>query len=185
MSWDEERSERVCFCGKGKIISVYRLDDWGRSDSYEYLECPICSNEYFYDNSSFLHSGNMETRGWIPIRVYGDEKRQELENKAHRQLLLQKAKERYLDTWISRFEKVKSKKEIWIILTNKGKYYPAESTFYRQTKNFNELQMRKYIEDRFIYYHLGQIFTICKIVPDWEYLGANEEDIKNLTPTDS
>ncbi len=46
MSWHETRSEKPCFCGKGKLVEINRSDDWNRHEHREHLECPECAAAY-------------------------------------------------------------------------------------------------------------------------------------------
>lgn len=47
MSW-ETMVDTIgkCECGKGKTRYISKMDDWGNSKSYEYVDCKQCYEKY-------------------------------------------------------------------------------------------------------------------------------------------
>lgn len=138
--------------------------------------CPDCKDLYIYDHTlKYWHSGKEIECGWILKTELEEEKnyKQDVENKA---------KELYYDLWRRQFEGLKTKKQIWIKLTLKGRYYPTESTFYKHTKGYSLILVSQYVDRFFNYSELKRVFEICGVSPDWITLRANKEDIDRFQP---
>jgi hypothetical protein len=125
------------------------MDDWNRSEERWEMDCIKCKKQYCLYQYSYLDSGmNCRTFLWV--------RREELEkvDKIEAQLtkakeeVVKKAKARYMDMWLSYFQDVKSKKEIWRRLTDNGKRYPSLSAFYNHTK---DTTLQSYLRGEFTY----------------------------------
>jgi hypothetical protein len=115
MSWEEiRRDTRPCRCGKGLIDYVVEMDDWNRCESWEEVRCLACRRE----NEAAARE---------------DERRAKLREAAAKKAVAL-AKERYLAKWLERFGG-KSKKAVWLALTNQGEDYPSLGTFYTHLKH--------------------------------------------------
>jgi hypothetical protein len=93
-----------------------------------------------------------------------------------------KVHELYYGRWQSHLMQARSKKDLWAILTQNGKYYPSLSAYYRHSKCKNIEALRKYADTFFNYHDLKRIFEVCIVKPDWDILGANEKDKERFKP---
>lgn len=177
MSWEEDfRRKYPCPCGKGEYEEVHYSDDWGRSETRYKMLCPKCKEKYVYDHTVIYgHPGNEVERGWVLKSVIEAEQE-------HRENVREKAKMLYFKFWKAKFRNLKSKKQIWKILTLNGKYYPSLGTFYKHTKAYTQEEMTEYIDHFFNYHDLKRVFEVCGIEPDWKNLGANGEEIRHFQP---
>lgn len=175
MSWEEIfRRKYPCPCRKGEYEEIHYADDWGRSETHFTMLCLNCKDKYVYDHTIIHgHPGNEIERGWVLKSVL------EAENE-HRISLEVKAKSLYLKLWKKRFECLQNKKQIWVVLTLNGKYYPSLGTFYKHTKGYNREEMMKYINGFFNYYDLKRVFQVCGVNPDWKSLGADKAEIQRF-----
>lgn len=178
MSWEIDWRRRCsCPCGKGEYEEIGSSDDWGRSEIHRTMLCPECTEKYVYDDTViYAHPRRERKRGWVLKSVLEEESR-------YRENVETKSRELYYVKWQNCFANVKTKKELWKTLTVHGKYPPSLGTFYSHTKKFGKEELTKEINRYFNYHNLKQVFEICRIEPDWEYLGVNDEDRKRFCPT--
>lgn len=135
-----------------------------------------CKEKYVFDSTVIHgHPGNEVVRGWILKSVLEEEER-------YRKNVETEARELYYAKWQNCFANAKTKKEIWKALTLNGKYYPSLGTFYSHTKNYGKEELIREIDRYFDYDGLKRVFEVCRIEPDWEHLGVNDEDRKRFRP---
>lgn len=151
--------EYACPCGSGKYVVSHYSDDWNRFDETWEMTCPNCKKEYvcytyYYYDSGMSCSSNI----WVPVRLYNKYKDFETRISNRKKEILNKAKTKWLSVWIEYFKKIKSKKDIWRILTDNGKRYPSLSSFYSHTSG---KPMSTYLENEFRY---DSIPIILKII---------------------
>ena len=177
MSWEEDfRKSYPCPCGKGEYEVISYSDDWGSSKMGYAMLCPECKKKYVYDHTIIgWHSGDEIERGWVLKSVLEEEQK-------YRKNVETKAKELYYDKWRDCFADAKTKKEIWKRLTLNGKYYPSLGTFYKHTKGYGREKLIESVNCYFKYSNLKQVFEVCRIEPDWRYLGVDYEDRKRFHP---
>jgi hypothetical protein len=103
-----------CRCGQGTVVFRVKMDNWNRMRRSFETRCPQCSLE-----------GEIERRKLQVEHQLGEE-------------CLQKARtlavERYLQTWLDRFENCNAK-AAWLQYTGGGGY-PSLGTFYRHVREF-------------------------------------------------
>ena len=175
MSWEEDYRRRFpCPCGKGEYEKVHYSNDWGSSRIERVMLCPNCKREYIYDETIVLYQkdGN-EERGWVLKTVL------EAEDK-YRKDVEERAKSLYLKLWQQKFTDLKTKKQIWKMLTLNGKHYPSMGTFYKNVRGFKREEILEYIDKFFEYHNLKRVFEIIWIEPDVRLLGLNEDDLNQL-----
>jgi hypothetical protein len=177
ISWELKNTGLyTCPCGKGEYEIETYSDDWSRTEERLEMLCPQCANLYVYDNTVLAgHPGDETLRGWVLKSVIEEEQK-------HKADLEAKAKQLYLGLWESKFIWLKTKKDIWRVLSHNGKYYPSLGTFYAHTKGYSVERLTKYINGSFNYYELKKVFEVCGIEPDWEFIGANKSEIKRFRP---
>jgi len=175
MSWEEDfRNRYPCPCGKGEYEEIHYSDDWGRTETRYVMLCPSCKEKYVYDHTVIPgHPGDEIERGWVLKSVL------EAEHK-HRKSVEEKAKTLYFKLWKKKFKSLRTKKQMWEILTLNGKYYPSLGTFYKHTKGYTQEEMTKYIDGFFNYHDLKRVFEVCGVNPGLKYLGANKEEIQRF-----
>lgn len=179
MSWEEiSRRRYPCPCGEGEYEEVHYSDDWRRSETHHEMLCPKCKESYVYDHTVIGgHPGDEIERGWVLKSVLEAKEK-------HRKSIEEKVKRLYFEFWAVKFRDLKSKKQIWKVLTLNGKYYPSLGTFYKHTKGYTQEEMMKYIDGFFNYHNLKQVFEVCGIEPDWKSLGVNKDEIQRFQPSD-
>jgi hypothetical protein len=114
MSWEASQYEKTCYCGKGKVLVTVESDDWNRSRSFETILCEGCKEKAEKD------------------RIIKEERTKKYMTLVSKVILY--FKNRYLYNWISYFNNVKSKKEIWNILKNINLENCSLQTFYKKCK---------------------------------------------------
>ena len=176
LSWEEDFLRKYpCPCGKGEYEYISYSNDWGSTRTEHTMLCSECREKYVYSSTVvYGHPGNEVERGWVlKSTIEAEEKRiKELMVKVH---------ELYFELWKSKFMDLKTKKNIWEILTFKGKYYPSLGTFYRHTKGYTREKLLNYIDSFFNKHSLNRIFEICDVKPDYEYLGFDEMEIQKIS----
>jgi hypothetical protein len=175
MSWERDFTKKYpCPCGKGEYEVSSYSDDWMRS-RYEYsMLCPECKEKYTYSHAIInAHPGREVERGWVlkSDLIYEENKRNEI---------LKKANEQCWDIWVSKFSATTSKKSMWKLLSLDGKYSPALGTFYSHTKGYNNEQIIDHINRYFSFHMIYQIYEICGIRLDYDFLGTNEDELYKL-----
>jgi len=97
---------------------------------------------------------------WVPRESY--EKIEEIERQLERtkEEIVNLEHSRYMDAWLSYFNTVKTKKEVWRILTDDGKRYPSLSTFYSDVRDSD---LRHYLREYFSYDNLAFVLKKLKI----------------------
>ena len=127
MSWEEMwRDEIPCSCGKGKIVRVFRMDDWNRTETTSETLCAECRRK--------------DHQSWRA------EDRKAAKRRKYRAEAVSLAKSRYLMTWLKTFEGA-SKKEVWEAIPKSISGYPSLGTFYTHIRHFGSVS--KYLEWRF------------------------------------
>lgn len=175
MSWEEMSRRRYpCPCGRGEYEEMSLSDDWGRSETRREMFCMECKQNYVYDTTVIHgHPGDEIERGWVLKSVLEAEAK-------HRKDVEEKAKTLYLYVWKEKFERAKTKKQIWKVLTGDGKYYPSLGTFYKHTKEYPKEQLMRYVNGFFSYHGLKRVFAVCQVKPDLNGLGITQEELDNL-----
>lgn len=175
MSWEEDYRVRFpCPCGKGEYEEFHYSNDWGSHRTVREMLCPNCKGNYAYDETVVLYQkdGN-EERGWVL------KSQLEAEFK-HRKDVEKRAKSLYFKLWQEKFADIKTKKQLWKMLTLEGKHYPSIGTFYRGVREFKREEILDYIYEFFKYDNLKQVFEVIGIEPEETLLGLNEDDLKRL-----
>jgi hypothetical protein len=169
LSWEEDfTKEYPCPCGKGGYEYTSYSDDWGRSKTEYNMLCPECREKYTYSSKVIYgHPGNEVERGWVLKSVLEAEGKREIET-------FNKVKVLYYDLWVSKFGTLKSKKSMWELLTQNGKYNPSLGTFYAHTKGYTREELINHINWYFNPYNYKRIFEVSGVTPDCNSLGLVE-----------
>ncbi len=157
MSWEESGKRKMpCPCGKGEVEETNLSNDWGQSETRRVMLCEECRERYDYDPRLINdHPGREVERGWVLKST--------LEAERHEAALRESdLRSRYYAVWKGRFKDLRSKKDVWKILTVNGAFYPSLQTFYKHTKGFSEAELQNYVDSFFRYSDKNRIVSICE-----------------------
>jgi len=183
MSWDEWTKRFPCLCGNGEYEVLYRENDWFQHEENYKMLCPECDKKYKYVYGGVLGKKGMKSdRGWVLKSVLEEEETIKLKNLEHQKEIENKAKKLYFEIWESKFKYLKTKKQIWHVLTVNGKYPPSLSTFYNRIKGFSLEEVVNYVNSYFSYNDILRILEISNITnPELKSIGLNEEEIRLIS----
>ena len=180
MSWEEYIERLPCPCGNGEYEVLHRKDDWFQHEVYYKMLCPECKKMYEYVKGGVWDKKGMQgDRGWVLKSVLEEEERTRLKNLEHQKEVENRAKKLYFEIWESKFKGLKTKKQIWDVLTVNGKYHPPLPSFYNRVKGFSLEEVENFVNMYFSYSDILRILEICEINNlEWKTLGLNEKEIR-------
>jgi hypothetical protein len=167
VSWEESvRRREACPCGKGQVEVVLYSDDWGRTRDERTNLCPYCRELYVYSPRVIGgHQGNENVQGWV--RRTADDA-----TNTYRAKIERAARKRHHAAWRARIDKAPTKKALWLLLTDGGRYSPALGTFYQHSKGVPRARFGEWAEHYFTFSWLRQILAGLDV--DWNALGVRD-----------
>ncbi len=120
------RDELPCNCGKGKVVKIFRMDDWNRTETITDILCDDCR----------VAAGKRRN----------EEERRQKEKDTYKAKAIALAKKGYLPQWLLKFEGL-TKKQVWETMPKSTYGYPSLSTFYTHVKHHGSVA--QYLEWRF------------------------------------
>ena len=147
MSWDVIGvAQFSCPCGAGTYSSTTKMDDWNRFDSSMSIECPSCLEQYEVFKRGYYRSGMYETVEFL-VKKHAVIEHKQLIGEAtdFRTAAVKLRVTRFQSIWRALFAG-KNRRQVWELLTDSGKRYPALGTFYKHTKN---VDLQSYLDQLF------------------------------------
>lgn len=148
-----------CPCGLGEYKARWFDDEEGKTDEQWIMLCPKCKKKYSwysYRSPSKKYSDNL----WIPNKLFNKFKKNEQLFRFIEEDTIPKARKKYLEKWLRHFSKVKTKKEIWSIITDGGKSCLALSTFHYLMKHYGQ---EGFLKKYFTWWRVPSILKILQI----------------------
>lgn len=125
MSWEETSNDKIpCSCGKGTYTILVEMNDWNRTRSKRFINCPDCAEKE--KNFRLILNQNSERleKTAPKLRTY--------------------FKEKYMVQWLSYFNSAMTKKDYWEIAKEIGVEDNSLPLFYQHNKGKS---MSEYIKD--------------------------------------
>ena len=165
MSWEEtSRIDHKCPCGQSTYTVVSLSDDWNRHEERWEMNCPNCKKNYELLQQEVFRSGFYEEVNlWVPAIPCRDVEILKKQLYAAKHEVTQIALSRYLDRWLDFFEGIKTKKNIWQILTHNGQKQPSLATFYNHIKNTSK---EDYLKQWFDYNNIPEILQELEVIDE-------------------
>ena len=120
MTWNEKRrTEIVCPCGKGRVVTIHLMDHDYRIKKQFLLFCDFCEQIEQKEMEDYLI----------------DSVNKAMEVRLLRDVILEIFDQRYLKLWQQHFALCPSKRAAWEILRNGGIVQLGLSSFYRELQH--------------------------------------------------
>jgi hypothetical protein len=163
MSWEETGThEYKCPCKQSTYTVTLLSDDWNRCDERWVMNCEACRENYavysFWENDSGL---TFEAKYWIKKEILTSLSDNENRLKSIIDDTMGYAKKLYLNQWLDSFGNIKSKKQIWVVLSSLFSDQLSLSAFYAHIKNSG---VHSYLASEFNFKNLQKLLNYLQIV---------------------
>lgn len=142
MSWEYTEYTKPCPCGNGLIKVVEGSNDWGQTEHYETILCPVCREQDELEKAAKAERKRIANHKISIVLGY--------------------FRENYLDRLVNEFVDTKSKKAIWKRAYEIGLETYSESSFYKHTRS-KTIVIEEYVKGNTVWRNLRKLASYLQV----------------------